>query len=261
MPSFRVKPRLTDASRHLGDLPPLKLAFVALFALWWVLLLFFYLFPDIDISVSWSFYTRLPCAPGAPDGIICGSFLHAQDKALGLLRELILFLPAVLALVIIYQLINVCSHHGATFDGWQARRLTAALAALLIGPGILVNWILKEISHRPRPRNTDLFGGQHAFMPAGDFSGSCVSNCSFVSGEAAAAGWLFCYAVFIIPNRLKLLLSPPLIAVSVSAPVMRVAYGGHYVSDVILAWLGAVVIFIGILYLFEEKETTGMKHH
>ncbi|WP_354435611.1 phosphatase PAP2 family protein [Martelella mangrovi] len=163
--------------------------------------------------------------------------------------------------MIAYQLIGVWSHHGATFDARQARRLIASLVALFIGPGILVNWILKEISHRPRPRNTDLFGGLHPFVPAGDFSGSCISNCSFVSGESAAAGWLFCYAIFLVPNRLKLLLSPPLIAVSISAPVMRVAYGGHYVSDVVLAWLGAVVIFIGILYLFKEKETTIVKHH
>nr|WP_272210984.1 phosphatase PAP2 family protein [Marinicella sp. W31]MDC2876893.1 phosphatase PAP2 family protein [Marinicella sp. W31] len=137
----------------------------------------------------------------------------------------------------------------------MTKRLIAGLVSLILGPGILVNSILKEVSHRPRPRNTDLFGGDLGFVPAGDFSGACGANCSFVSGEAAGAGWLFCYAVFLVPDRFKLLFSPPLIALAIISPVMRVAYGGHYLSDVILAWLGSLIVFIGTLYFLTRNDT------
>mgnify|MGYP002033818590 CR=1 FL=1 len=180
------------------------------------------------------------------------------DAALGLLRDLIFYLPIVLGVGIIIRLFMAWSHHGATYDARLVKRLLAGLTALILGPGILVNLILKEHSHRPRPRNTDLFGGDLSFVPAGDFSGACGSNCSFISGEAAGAGWLFCYAVFLVPDRFRLLVSPPLIALALASPAMRLAYGGHYLSDVILAWLGSVVVFTGTLYFFTRKETASI---
>ncbi|WP_246750583.1 phosphatase PAP2 family protein [Martelella lutilitoris] len=258
MPSSRPKRWLTDSSGRLGDLPPLKAAFVILFALWWLILLLFYLFPGIDIGASRFFFSQTHCATSTPANVVCGSFPIARDAALGLLRDLIFYLPIILGVGIIIRLFMAWSHHGATYDGRLVKRLLAGLTALILGPGILVNLILKEHSHRPRPRNTDLFGGDLSFVPAGDFSGACGSNCSFISGEAAGAGWLFCYAVFLVPDRFKLLFSPPLIALALASPAMRLAYGGHYLSDVILAWLGSVVVFTGTLYFFTRKETASI---
>lgn len=247
-------------SGRLGEMPPLKAAFVVLFVLWWLVLAFFYLFPGVDVAASRAFFEKTECEPTSALAAVCGIFPISQDKALGLLREAIFYLPIGLGIFIIYRLVVVLSHHGATYDGKGARRLLAGLTSLILGPGLLVNVILKEHSHRPRPRNTDFFGGDLSFVPAGDFSGACGSNCSFISGEAAGAGWLFCYAVFLVPDRYKLLFSPPLIAVALASPVMRLAYGGHYLSDVILAWLASVIVFIGTLYFFTRNDTAGSKN-
>ena len=233
---------------------PLKAAFILLLALWCLLLVVFYLFPGIDLAASRAFFHQTTCSTSAPAGTICGSFPIAADAVLGFLREVIFYLPIILGLTLIYRLIVAWSHHGATYDKPLANRLMAGIVALIVGPGLLVNSVLKEISHRPRPRNTYLFGGDLAFVPAGDFSGTCQSNCSFVSGEAAGAGWLFCYAIFLVPERFRILLMPPLIALSFASPAMRLAYGGHYLSDIILGWLTSVVIFTGTLYIFTRKE-------
>ncbi|WP_174801196.1 phosphatase PAP2 family protein [Martelella limonii] len=243
----------------LGKMPWLKAVFVMSFGLWWVLLAIFWLFPDMDIAASKAFFHQTACQADAVPGRICGSFPIAGDAMLGMLREVIFYLPIILGLTLIYRLILAWSHHGATYDRALAQRLLAGLIALIVGPGLIVNAMLKEISHRPRPRNTDFFGGDLSFVPAGDFSGACGSNCSFVSGEAAGAGWLFCYAIFLLPARFRILLMPPLIALSFASPAMRLAYGGHYLSDITLGWLASVVVFTGTLYLFTRKEHVGPK--
>ncbi|CDM57084.1 phosphatase protein [Rhizobium favelukesii] len=84
-------------------------------------------------------------------------------------------------------------------------------------------------------------------------AGKCMSNCSFVSGEAAGAGWVFCL-IFLIPQPARSALALPLAAVSFLAPAMRVAFGAHYLSDVILGWLSSIVIFAGLLALTDSPQ-------
>jgi len=234
---------------------PVTLAFWSVFALWWLILAVFYLFPGLDIAASRHFFVETVCGTSESAGTICGSFPISENQALEVLRSFYFYLPVLFGLWVIYQLILAWSHHGASYDKKRTNRLLAGLVSLIIGPGLMVNEFLKSTSHRPRPRNTDFFGGDLVFFPAGDFGGACGSNCSFVSGEAAGAGWLFCFALFLIPKKYRPLFMPLLIAISLTMPVMRLAYGGHYLSDILLGWLSSVVVFLGILTLFTKTET------
>ena len=63
-----------------------------------------------------------------------------------------------------------------------------------------------------------------------------MSNCSFVSGEAAAAGWMLCLALWIQGQFRKALIAA-LVTVSVVASLLRVVMGAHFLSDVMLGWL------------------------
>jgi membrane-associated phospholipid phosphatase len=111
------------------------------------------------------------------------------------------------------------------------RNLVFLALTLALGPGLSVNLLIKEHSHRPRPFQTQDFGGQWPFRPFGDFDGQCVTDCSFVSGETSTAAWSLAPA---------LLTPPPWRAAVIGASVLftlvmgveRVAYGGHYLSDV-----------------------------
>lgn len=118
---------------------------------------------------------------------------------------------------------------------------------------MLVNFILKSHWGRPRPLETIDFGGALHFVQAGSMAGECASNCSFVSGEAAGAGWLLCL-LFLVPRPLRLVLFGPLAAISLLAPALRLAFGAHYLSDVILGWLSSFVVFAGVLALADSPQ-------
>lgn len=238
----------------------MKLTFYVLFLSWWVLLALFYLFPKIDIATTNPFFLALPCSP-AEAGIkpVCGYFPAARNGVLVAARDILHYLPLYIGLTLIYRLIRVWSEHGATYNRDLSLRLQAGLVSLFLGPGLLINILLKQISHRPRPRNTDLFSGNLPFVPAGDFSGACTDNCSFISGEAAGGGWIFCYTLFLLPQKYRLICAPPLFVISFAMPIMRLTFGGHYLSDVILGWLAAVVIFLGTWYIFTKPRRPALK--
>ena len=114
-----------------------------------------------------------------------------------------------------------------------------------VAPGLIVNLLLKSHSGRPRPLATADFGGPLPFTPAWSWWGGCTSNCSFVSGEASTAMMLIAL-VFVAPRRYRL---PIAIAVLIWTTVIsmnRVAFGAHYLSDVVIACgltLASVAIF------------------
>ena len=117
------------------------------------------------------------------------------------------------------------------------RRSCAWSAAMLVltfvfGPGLLVNGLLKPHSHRPRPVQTaDVTGIGAPYRPFYKFDGACVRNCSFSSGETAAAFWTVAPA---------LLAPPPLTAPAVAGALafglfggaLRMLAGAHFLSDV-----------------------------
>jgi membrane-associated phospholipid phosphatase len=109
------------------------------------------------------------------------------------------------------------------------------LTSLVIGPGLLVNAFFKEFWGRPRPSTVDLFGGEAPFVNVWQVSDHCSENCSFVSGEAAVAMWLVAVAI-VVPGRWR---KPVLVLALVLAVILsanRIAFGRHFLSDVLLAW-------------------------
>lgn len=116
-----------------------------------------------------------------------------------------------------------------------------ALGAMALGPGLLVNGILKEAWSRARPRTVVEFGGDAAFTPAWQLAGDCARNCSFVSGEAAGTATLALVVWLIagrrLPGRARILVACVLAAATLAVGLQRVASGGHFLSDVVFAWL------------------------
>jgi membrane-associated phospholipid phosphatase len=128
------------------------------------------------------------------------------------------------------------------------RNLAFLALTLALGPFLLVNGIVKEHSHRPRPFQTAEFGGQWEFRPFGHFDGQCVTDCSFVSGETSTAAWSLAPALLAPPPwRAAVIAASVLFTLMMG--VLRVAYGGHYLSDVtfgaLLNW--ALVLAAAVL--------------
>lgn len=221
--------------------------FTALLASWCLLLLIFHAFPGIDLSVSRSVFSATACGQGEVNKV-CGHFSFADVALVTWLRNVTFYLPYAAAVVLLA--IPLISWKRFRRD-WRtpiSELCCCALASLAIGCGILVNVWLKGFAGRPRPRDTDIFGGGLNFVHADSFAGKCISNCSFVSGEASAGGWLFCL-LLLLPTRLRVPVGVPLAAISILIPILRVMTGAHYVSDAVLAWLASLVVFAGILAL------------
>ncbi|HEX4765095.1 MAG TPA: phosphatase PAP2 family protein [Lichenihabitans sp.] len=130
----------------------------------------------------------------------------------------------------------------------SGRGMIVLLLSLAIGPGLLVNVALKDHSHRPRPMQVEEFGGTLPFRPVGRFDGGCPRNCSFVSGEGSLGFWMLAPALLAPPPLQPLLLAGAALF-GLATGVLRMAFGGHFLSDTILAALSSWIVIIATWWL------------
>lgn len=223
---------------------------LALLGLWISLAILFNSAPQIDKAVSTAFFTFRDCPPDTGQ-IACGEFLAMSNAFLRELRSFLHVLPvAVAAVVVVWLLREIVA--GRRFDHPRTRVAATALATLAVGPGLLVNYSLKDFWGRPRPFLTQMFGGPDPFVPAGEWSDACATNCSFVSGEASAIFWLFCL-VPLLPEAWRRPGTVVIAAVAVLTCMLRVAFGGHYLSDVVLGGLSTLIIYSALASAVEWR--------
>lgn len=134
--------------------------------------------------------------------------------------------------------------------------LIPARAALLIvgtfalGPALLANGVFKSHWSRPRPGEVMHLGGTSPYMRWWDPRGECKSNCSFVSGEASSAYAMLAPAVALPPPWRYPAIGAALLYGSMIG-LVRMALGGHFLTDVIFAGvLTALIVWLlhGLLY-------------
>jgi lipid A 4'-phosphatase len=110
-----------------------------------------------------------------------------------------------------------------------------------LGPGLLVNGVLKAEWGRARPAQTTEFGGAAQFSPPFEIVSECGDNCSFVSGEGSAAAALAAALIGLFWRRL----SPTGRRAAGGAAALwlaggayiRMAPGRHFLSDTLLAFV------------------------
>jgi len=115
---------------------------------------------------------------------------------------------------------------------WRAR-LTFLWLALALGPGLLVNVLLKEQVERPRPYQVVELGGPQAFVPAFAHPPPGASGASFVSGHAAVAFYVGALA-WVFPRRRRAWAVAG-IGFGLAMGLTRMSAGAHFLSDVVFA--------------------------
>lgn len=214
---------------------------LVLVLLWAALLAVFNMLPGIDVLSAGWFFAEVPCPEDTDPAKICGRFFLKDQRLLQILRQVLQISPVVLA-VGIFVLVLVSGFWNRGLKRPDTVVATTAIVAFIAGPGLLVNGFLKPNSGRPRPRDTQLFGGDQPFVPAGELTDYCPSNCSFVSGEASSVFWLVCL-IPLLPQKFRIPAATAIVSVAVYASVMRIGFGGHYLSDVVLGALITPVLY------------------
>lgn len=116
----------------------------------------------------------------------------------------------------------------------SGRAVVYLVLTLALAPGIMANALLKDYGGRSRPIDVTNFAGTDRFVPWWDPRGECPQNCSFVSGESSGAFWAFAPAS-LAPAHLRPLAYGAVIVFGGAIGALRMAFGGHFFSDVTFA--------------------------
>jgi lipid A 4'-phosphatase len=139
-----------------------------------------------------------------------------------------------------------------------ARAILFLVSTLVLGPGLLVNVALKDHWGRPRPIEVMQFGGTEHFVAWWDPRGECDKNCSFVSGDVAGAIWTMAPAA-LAPPQWRALAYGAALALGAGMAALRVAQGGHFITDTIFAGVFTfLIIWIvhGMIYRWPRTRLT-----
>ena len=124
---------------------------------------------------------------------------------------------------------------------------------MALGPGLVVNGILKSHWGRPRPVHVDTFGGKNEFRSWYRTDGTCPSNCSFVSGEGALGFWLTAPAS-LVPGPAGAVAMVAAVAFGTVAGGLRIAFGGHFFTDVVFSGVLVVLIVVATRFLLYDRK-------
>jgi lipid A 4'-phosphatase len=216
--------------------------FIAL-ALALVVGLLFGIYPELDLKLAALFYD-----PATK------SFPMKYDALAAIVRDVVIWiawglaLPAIVALVIKLARPN----RPLLISG---RAMIFLLVTLTLSAGVLTNLGFKSYWGRPRPVVVAQFNGPQEFVPWWDPRGSCGRNCSFFSGEGATAFWTYAPAA-LTPPAWRPLAYAAATLFGVITSGLRMAFGGHFFSDVAAAGLVTfLVIWLAYGTIYRWRRT------
>lgn len=201
----------------------------------------FTVFPDWDMAIAslfWDAHGRHFVLAGAP---------WAQT-----VRTLANWIPwAIAAPAFIAIVLKLLFPRRKMFMPARAAVLLAFTMA--VGPGLLVNGILKQEWGRPRPVHVDTFGGRDAFKSWYETDGTCPGNCSFVSGEGALGFWMTAPAS-LVPGPAGAVAMVAAVVFASVAGGLRIAFGGHFFTDVVFSGVLVIVLVVLTRYVLYDRK-------
>jgi lipid A 4'-phosphatase len=196
-------------------------AYAAVFALAAAI---FLLFPGIDLWASGLFYRpegRFFLGDWAPVRVIY--------RGVPYIVELVVIAVPALCLAALWRRRSI-----AALD---LRAAAFLLLSLALGPGLLVNAVLKDHWGRARPAQVTEFAGARQFTPALMPADQCAHNCSFPAGHPATGFYLVSFAFLVRDPRRRRMAEGAAIAAGALIGLARIAQGGHFLSDVVFSGL------------------------
>ena len=222
IPSPRCQSRTLSLTCGLGDTVVSRAGLVVIASATVLTALVFTLYPELDLTISAAFFDPARgIFPAQGDRFLAGfRFVTSWAIAIGI---------AIPGIALIGKMLF--PSRPALLLG---RAMLLILVSIALGPGLIVNAGLKENWNRPRPGGVQEFGGAMDFKPWWDAGGECRRNCSFVSGESAAAFAMLAPAALVsAPWQMTAIGAAALFGAIMA--FLRVAFGGHFFTDVVFA--------------------------
>jgi membrane-associated phospholipid phosphatase len=202
-----------------------------------ILSIVFFLFQNLDITVSGLFFGQ------------DGSFIASEeDWFIYLIRKMIMPLLALLIFFIpLAAIVKQIKFKEKILD-IPVRDWTYLFTCLILGTGVVVNSIFKNLWGRARPNDTIQFGGEEPFTIPWLNVNYCETNCSFVSGDVSFV--TLSLAVLIIFNKTTWN-TFAYIAIGLMS-LLRIMEGGHFFSDTIMSFI-ITFVMIRVLYVIFQR--------
>ena len=203
---------------------------------------------DLDLSVAGLWYH--------PD---------AEDPWWESNRHLWVFLyqasPVLVSLMLIGSLLTLAATW--VWPGWRRRRRYAVfvLALTLLGPGLVINGVIKDYWGRPRPHQTIALGGTLAYAPP-LIRNRGSQGMSFPSGHSAVGFALGAFFLIWQRRRPRLAWGALIVSIVLGALIGagRMIAGDHFLSDVIwsavLTYGVAWVLYWFVLRIPQREQAT-----
>jgi len=182
-------------------------------------------FPELELSVARHFYDVIDAQNNTFAWRVYPPLMLARDIGLWVSTAIIILVLAALAVKLILPTRNLLI---------PGRAVVFLVATLALGPGLLVNVVLKDHWCRSRPIDITQLGGTERYVRWWDPRGECPNNCSFVSGDVAGAFWTIAPAA-LVPLPWRALAYGAALALGTGMAALRVMAGGHFLSDVVFS--------------------------
>jgi lipid A 4'-phosphatase len=216
--------------------------FIAL-ALALIIGLLFGIYPELDLKLAGLFYDAST-----------KSFPLKLSKLAAIARDGAMWIAWGLALPAIVALVVKLARPDKPLL-MSGRAMVFLLTTLILSAGVLTNLTFKSYWGRPRPVTVTQFNGSEPFVAWWDPRGSCGRNCSFFSGEGATAFWTYAPAALTPPPWRPLAYAAATVF-GVTTSVLRMAFGGHFFTDVAIAGLVTfLVIWLAHGYIYRWPST------
>jgi membrane-associated PAP2 superfamily phosphatase len=208
--------------------------------------LVFGLFPQLDLALSAPFF----------DPNHLGFWARAHPHWLSG-RWIGIWAPTAFAIAIVLVLVGklLLPRRRMLLPG---RAVLLLLSTLALAPGLVANVILKDNWGRPRPIDVTQFQGEEHFVAWWDPRGDCPKNCSFIAGEPSGAFWTLAAAA-VTPPPWRALAYGLSLAFGAGVGLVRLAGGGHFVSDIIFSGVFTFLIVWlvhGLIYRWRATRIT-----
>ena len=203
--------------------------------------LVFGFFPELELRVGQHFHDVIDAAGHAFAWRLNPPLMLARD--IGLWISTAIIIPVLVALAIKF----IVPTRKMLIPG---RAVIFLIATMALGPGLLVNVVLKDHWGRSRPIDVTQLGGTERYVRWWDPRGECPNNCSFVSGDVSGAFWTLAPAA-LAPLQWRAVAYGGALTLGAVMAVFRVMAGGHFISDVVFSgvftflviWLAFALIY------------------